>query len=114
MQLRIGQLGTYARYLQRQGLDAGPWELQFWKKLLGPLAVLSMVLVACSFIFGPLRSVTLGQRIITGVLVGLTFRYVQDAFGFASLVFHWSPLVALLIPVTICLALGGWALHRVR
>ena len=44
-----------------------------------------MVLIACSFIFGPLRSVTLGLRIITGVLVGLVFRYGQDAAGFASL-----------------------------
>lgn len=113
-QLRLADLGTYARYLKGQGLDAGAWELQFWKKLLSPLAVFSMVLVACSFIFGPLRSVTLGLRIITGVLVGLTFRYGQDAFGFASLVFHWPPLLALSLPVLLCLAAGGWALYRVR
>lgn len=113
-QLRLADLGTYARYLKGQGLDAGAWELQFWKKMLSPLAVFSMVLVACSFIFGPLRSVTLGLRIITGVLVGLLFRYGQDAFGFASLVFHWSPLAALALPVMLCLAAGGWALYRVR
>ena len=113
-QLGLADLLTYARYLKAQKLDAGAWELQFWKKLLAPVAVFSMVLVACSFIFGPLRSVTLGLRIITGVLVGLLFRYTQDAFGFASLVFHWSPLVALLIPVLGCLMAGLWALYRVR
>lgn len=113
-QLRVGELGTYIRYLKRQSLDAGSYELQFWKKLLSPLAVFSMVLVACSFIFGPLRSVTLGQRIITGVLVGLVFRYGQEAFGYASLLFHVSPLLSVLVPILIGLGAGVFALAKVR
>lgn len=113
-QLRVGELGAYIHYLKRQSLDAGRYELQFWKKLLSPLAVFSMVLVACSFIFGPLRSVTLGQRIITGVLVGLVFRYGQEAFGYASLLFHVSPLLSVLVPILIGLGAGLFALTKVR
>lgn len=113
-QLGLADLRLYSRYLHKQGLDAGNYELQFWKKALSPLAVFSMVLIACSFIFGPLRSVTLGLRIITGVLVGLVFRYSQDAAGFASLLFHGSPFWATLLPITLCLMAGSYAIYRVR
>lgn len=113
-QLGLADLRLYSRYLHNQGLDAGNYELQFWKKALSPLAVFSMVLIACSFIFGPLRSVTLGLRIITGVLVGLVFRYTQDAAGFASLLFHASPLWATLLPIALCLSAGAYAIYRVR
>lgn len=113
-QLGLKDLRDFAQYLRKQALDAGSYELQFWKKVLSPVAVFSMVLIACSFIFGPLRSVTLGFRIITGVLVGLVFRYGQDAVGFASILFHWSPLAAVALPIGVCLLAGSYALYRVR
>lgn len=113
-QLGLADLRLYSRYLHQQGLDAGNYDLQFWKKALSPLAVFSMVLIACSFIFGPLRSVTLGLRIITGVLVGLVFRYGQDAAGFASLLFHGSPFWATLLPIAFCVLAGSYAIYRVR
>lgn len=113
-QLRIAEIYTFGRYLRQQGLDAAAYELQFWKRVLSPVAIFSMVLIACSFIFGPLRSVTLGLRIITGVLVGLIIRYSQEGFGYASLIFHWSPLAAVAIPIVICLSAGSYAIFRVR
>ena len=112
--LSLSSLYAYAGYLKEQGLDAESYYLEFWKKALAPLATISMVLIACSFIFGPLRSVTLGFRIITGVLVGLVFRYGQDAVGFASILFHWSPLAAVALPIAVCLLAGSYALYRVR
>lgn len=113
-QLGLADLHSFAQYLKRQALDSGTYDLQFWKKILSPLAVLSMMLIACSFIFGPLRSVTLGFRIITGVLIGLSFRYVQEAAGFASLIYHTPPLLSVIIPIVLTMALGGFALYRAR
>ena len=88
--------------------------LEFWKKVLAPIATLSMVLVACSFIFGPLRSVTMGLRLIFGIFAGLGFRYLQDFSGYASLVYDFSPLLAAALPIAFCLLGGVWALARVK
>ncbi len=107
-------LFQYADYLERQGLSSSAYFLEFWKKALAPIAALSMVLVACSFIFGPLRSVTMGLRIISGILAGLGFRYLQDFAGYASLVYHFSPLLAAGLPIALSLLWGLVALHRVR
>lgn len=112
--LSLTDLYHYAHYMKAQGLDANAWFLQFWKKVLAPIAALSMVLIACSFIFGPLRSVTMGLRILAGILAGLTFRYGQDFLGFASLVYDFSPIAAAGLPVAFCLLIGGVALMRVK
>ena len=108
------RLYRYANYLERQGLASSAYFLEFWKKALAPIAALSMVLVACSFIFGPLRSVTMGLRIISGILAGLGFRYLQDFAGYASLIYHFSPLLAAGLPIALSLLWGLVALRRVR
>jgi lipopolysaccharide export system permease protein len=112
--LSLSSLYEYAGYLKQQGLDAEVYFLEFWKKALAPLATISMVLIACSFIFGPLRSVTMGLRILTGVLAGLLFRYGQDFLGYASLVYDFSPLLAASVPIGLCLLVGGVAIARVK
>lgn len=110
--LPISGLWNYARYLTEQGLNAGRYWLAFWSKLLQPLVTGVLVLMAISFIFGPLRSVTLGQRVFTGVVVGFVFRIAQDLLGPASLVFGFSPLLAVLVPAGVCGVIGFWLLRR--
>ncbi|MBD9485139.1 LPS export ABC transporter permease LptG [Pseudomonas sp. PDM14] len=109
--LSMTGLWRYIHYLAAQGLNNGSYWLAFWTKVLQPLVTAALVLMAISFIFGPLRSVTLGQRIFTGVLVGFVFRIAQDLLGPSSLVFGFSPLLAVLVPALIC-GLAGVVLLR--
>ncbi|TLX56688.1 LPS export ABC transporter permease LptG [Stutzerimonas nosocomialis] len=109
--LSITGLWRYIHYLGDQGMNNARYWLAFWGKVLQPLVTVALVLMAISFIFGPLRSVTLGQRIFTGVVVGFVFRIVQDLLGPASQVFGFSPLLAVVLPAAIC-ALAGLLLLR--
>lgn len=110
--LPLSGLFTYARYLDQQGLTSGQYWLAFWKKVLMPLGTGVMVIVAISFIFGPLRSVTMGFRVFTGLIVGLLFKYMQDLLGPMSLVFGFNPVLAILIPIVINGAVGAWLMRR--
>ena len=110
--LSVTGLWRYIQYLGEQGLNNGTYWLAFWTKVLQPLVTAALVLMAISFIFGPLRSVTLGQRIFTGVLVGFVFRIAQDLLGPSSLVFGFSPLLAVAVPATICALAGVLLLRR--
>lgn len=110
--LSVTGLWQYIHYLSEQGLNNTRYWLAFWTKLLQPLVTGALVLMAISFIFGPLRSVTLGQRVFTGVLVGFIFRIAQDLLGPSSLVFGFSPLLAVLVPAGICALAGVWLLRR--
>ena len=113
-QLPLADLYRYSRYLMQQGLDADDFELAMWRKILQPLAIAGLVLVAISFIFGPLRDGTMGFRIFAGVIVGIVFRTSQDLLGPASLVFGFSPLYAALIPIAVCMLFGIGLLQKAR
>jgi len=110
--LSIQNLYAYANYLEKQQLENSEYWLSFWKKLLQPLVTASLVIIAVSFIFGPLREVTMGYRIFTGVIVGIIFRTSQDLLGPASLVYGFSPLLAVSFPMLVCFVVGFYLLRR--
>jgi lipopolysaccharide export system permease protein len=110
--LAIADLVQYSQYLDQSGLETAPYDLAFWKKILQPLATLALVFVAISFVFGSTRSVTLGQRVLVGVLVGLAFNYAQEVLGPASSVFGFTPLLAYLVPILLSVVGGAWLLRK--
>lgn len=112
--LPLADLYRYSRYLKQQRLDSEDSELALWRKLLQPLAIASLVLVAISFVFGPLREGTVGFRIFVGVIVGIVFSTSQDLLGPASLVFGFPPLYAAIVPIAVCALVGIILLARAR
>lgn len=112
--LSISGLWHYVNYLKQQGLYGGAYELAFWKKVLQPVSAMALVLVAISFVFGPLREVTMGFRIFVGVLFGIVFRTIQDMLSPASMVYGFEPMYATLLPIVICALIGFWLLRRAR
>lgn len=112
--MSISNLNYYSNYLKSQQLHPGNYALAFWQKTLQPLATMSLVIIALSFIFGPLRSVTMGQRIFTGIVFGVVFQLLQQLVAPASIVFGIAPFVAVLFPILLCLGIGLYLLGRVR
>ncbi len=110
--LSVSGLFTYADYLQEQGVDASQYLISFWKKTLQPLSTVVLVFVAISFVFGPLRSVTMGFRVFSGVVIGLLFKYLQDLLGPSSLVFGFNPVLATLIPIVLCAFVGFYLIRK--
>lgn len=110
--LSISGLYRFSAYLEEQGLSAADYQVAFWAKVLQPLAITGLVLVAVSFIFGSLRSVTVGQRLIAGVIVGLVFKLSQDLLGPASTVYGLPPLLGVMAPIVLSFLIGGQLLRR--
>ena len=110
--MSISDLYRYADRFESQGQDGGPYFLSFWKKALQPLTSAALVIVAVSFIFGPLRSATMGSKVFTAICFGIVFYLVQNLLSTISLVYQLNPLVAVSAPVLLCLALGLVLLRR--
>lgn len=110
--LGLRDLDDYADYLTAERRDSSRYELAFWSKALQPLTIAGLALVAISFVFGPLRESTTGYRVFAGVVAGVVFRTAQDMLGPASLVFGFSPLVAVLVPALAVALLGLLLLRR--
>lgn len=110
----ISGLYRFARFFDSEGLDSATYYLAFWKKLLQPIATLVLVILAISFVFGPLRESTMGFRVFSAVGIGLGYTIIQRMMEPASLLYGFSPLVAVLIPILLCAALGLFFMRRVR
>ena len=110
--LPIPILKDHIAFLRQQGATTGIYELAFWHKLLQPAAMLALVIVAISFVFGPLREATMGFRIFVGVLTGISFKMLQDLLGPFSIVFELPIFFAVLVPILLSVAVGAYLLRR--
>ena len=98
LQLSIRDLYGYYRYLKDNGQDADRYELAFWSRLVLPISIAVMMLLAVPFIFGPLRSVSIGQRIFVGFLVGLGFFLFNQGFNHIGIIYNIPPLLSASLP----------------
>lgn len=112
--LSISGLSDYISFLRQTGQDSKKFELTYWRKLLQPVSVGVMMLLALSFIFGPLRSVSAGARIVTGICFGFLFYVVNEIFGPMSLVYNVPPILGALMPSVLFLLITWWLLSRKR
>ncbi len=110
--LAISDLYFYARRFIEQGQDANAYLMNFWEKALQPLTTAVLVLVAISFIFGPLREATMGSRVFTAVSFGLLFIILQELFSTLGLVYQFNPLLAVLTPILLSGLLGMYLLKK--
>ncbi|MFC3912730.1 LPS export ABC transporter permease LptG [Pseudaeromonas sharmana] len=113
-ELSASGLYDYIRYLHDNGQKAERYELELWRKLVAPIAVIAMMLLAASTVFGPLRSVPMGARIVAGVILGFGFYVANQVFGPMSLVYSVPPLLGALLPSLLFMAFAIWQLSRRR
>lgn len=112
--LSISQLIAHKSLMAHQYNRSKRHELALYHKLLSPFAVLSLLLIACSFVFGSLRLQSLGFRVVVALLTGLLFSYVQDLAGFVSLATALPPLVMVLMPIVLGAGIGMYLLAKKR
>lgn len=112
--LSITGLYNYAKYLKQSGQVSGRYELNMWSKIFQPLSVAVMMLMALSFIFGPLRSVSMGMRVVTGISFGFLFYVLDQIFGPLSLVYNIPPVLGALLPSAAFLAISVFMLLKRR
>lgn len=99
--LSIQGLIGYLDYLKVNNQDFARYELALWRKLLQPVTVGVMMLVALSFVFGPLRTVTMGARVLLGVIAGFSFYISSEIFGPLTLVYGVPAFIGAGMPAVI-------------
>ncbi|MDG6408456.1 LPS export ABC transporter permease LptG [Glaesserella parasuis] len=113
--LSISGLADYVGFLKDTGQDPKRFEITFWRKVFQPISMAVMMLLAISFIFGPLRSSTMGTKIVIGILAGFVFYVANIVFGNLSLIVSWLPVpIGALIPSLLCLSVVWWLLNKKR
>ena len=113
--LSPSQLYKYVRLLSAdQAIQPSSYKLSFWQKTLAPLGLLSLVVLACAFVFGSLRNRSMGFRVVIALLVGLGFQALQQFVGYVGLVAGGWIILYVLLPIAAAFLFGAFALRRAR
>lgn len=110
--LSISGLYNYIQYLKQSGQEDKRYQLDMWRKIFAPVSVAVMMLMALSFIFGPLRTVPMGVRVITGIFFGFLFYMLDQIFGPLSLVYNMPPLLGVLLPSILFMVISIYLLLK--
>ena len=88
--------------------------LEFWRKLLQPMMAFVLILLAASFIFGPMRDQKSGQRILLGIVIAFSVNIIKSLFESISMVSTMSPFVAVCIPIALIFIVALILIKRTR
>ncbi len=107
-------LTRYIRYLKQNSLDANRYVTAYWARIADIVAVLLMTVLALPFVFGALRSAAAGARLLVGLLIGLGYYVIAEAFVNSGEVFDLNPVVVAWLPIGVLLVITSVALLRIR
>ncbi|MEM7078204.1 MAG: LPS export ABC transporter permease LptG [Pseudomonadota bacterium] len=86
-------------FARSQDSGVSQYELAFWSRIFRPLTYIGLMLLALAVVLGPLREVGMGVRLTVGIFAGLGFKYLQDLFAPAAMVYDIPALIAIAIPI---------------
>ena len=86
------------RFLSDNKLRSGVFEVELYKRLIQPITLVAMILLAMLFIFGSTREVTLGRKIFFGVVLGLSFEMLSRVASAMALGLDFNPLLSSILP----------------
>lgn len=106
-------LVTYIDYLRGSEQRALPYELALWTRVTYPLISLAMMCIAIPFIFGSLRTVSIGQRILVGAFIGIGFYIFNQTMSSIGLVYELNPIASALFAPLLFSSIAFWMMRRV-
>jgi lipopolysaccharide export system permease protein len=99
-------LVLYIRYLRENDLDTHHFRVIFWKQVGVAISVIAMGLLSLPLLVGSTRSISAGQRIVLGGIIGIVFYLLQQATGHLAGLFNLLPSATILTPVFVLLAIA--------
>lgn len=110
----IIKLYSYIKHRKQIGLSALDYEFIFWQRIFAPISALIMILLAIPFVFGPLRSATMGLRMLAGIVLGFVFHIFNQFVGPMSNVYQIPPVLAAMLPMVLFAIIGGVLLTKAK
>ena len=93
-------------FLSDNKLRSTIFEVELYKRLVKPITLVAMILLAMLFIFGSSRDVTLGRKIFFGIALGLSFELLSRISGAMALSFDINPVMSTFLPTIVVMVIA--------
>jgi lipopolysaccharide export system permease protein len=109
-------LYSFSQHLKENHQKALRYEIALWTKLVYPIAVLVMMLLALPFANFQRRQGGVGAKIFAGIMLGLGFHFMNRLFGHLGLLNDWPPFFSAIAPtlmfLSVAIAMTWWQERR--
>ena len=112
--MSVISLYQYINHLSENQQKTERYVIALWKKLVYPLTVLVMMLLALPFSFLSTRSGTVSLRVFTGIMLGIGFYMLNGLFSSLGVINEWTPVLSAMTPSAIFLLGAGGMLWWVE
>ena len=94
------------QFLSDNKLRSGIFEVELYKRLIKPITLVAMILLAMLFIFGSTRDASLGRKIFFGISLGLSFELLSRIGGAMALSFDFNPVLSAVLPTIVVVVIA--------
>lgn len=110
--MSISNLSSYINFLHENDLNHASASLFLWQKVYSPLAIIVMSMLAIPFVLGSQRESNTGHRIMTGILLGLSYVAMNRVLIQLGEQLSLFPSVNALIPTLIFILLTIYLIRK--
>jgi lipopolysaccharide export system permease protein len=114
-QMSAWTLYSYSQFLRKNKQNSRRYEVALWTKLMYPVAVLVMMLLAVPFALFQKRQGGVGAKIFAGIMLGLAFIIMNRLSGTLAILHEWPAVLGATFPTLLLLTLAlvmMWAQER--
>jgi len=105
-QMSAWRLYSFAQHLKENRQNPLRYEIALWTKLMYPIAVLVMMVLALPSARFQHRQGGIGAKVFAGIMLGLAFHFLDRLFSHLGLLNDWSPVVSAILPTLMFLGIA--------
>lgn len=111
--MSLYDLYLYIDFLKQNSQKSQTFELAFWSRLINPLVVFVMLMVSIPFVVGVRRGISMGGRMMAGIIIGIMFNIFDKIAGHLGLVYGFDPMIMAMLPSIVVFLSAVYAVSRV-
>jgi lipopolysaccharide export system permease protein len=112
--MSLWTLFSYVQHLRENRQEFARYEIALWNKVVYPIAVLVMMVLALPFAYLNVREGGVSTKIFAGIMLGLGFHLLNRLFGHIGQLAAWPPLIAAVLPTAAFLLLAVLMIRRLE
>ena len=112
--LSMVDLAGYISFLKTNHQKSHVYELAFWGRVVNPLVTFIMLLLATPFVISIKRGVSVGERMMIGVVIGMGFNILDKIVGHLGLIYGLNPALIAFVPSFVVLLLALFFLKNTQ
>lgn len=112
--MSLVNLYLYIRHLSDNQQKTQRYEIALWKKLVYPLAVLVMMMLALPFAYAHSRAGAVSVKVFAGIMLGIAFHMLNGLFSSLGVINKWAPFFSAITPSALFLVTAAGMLWWVE